>query len=175
MGIRIPRVLFRILKLRIPDSTRREISRIPESGLPYTGESLVPDVKQTYVVTLRNKCYYSCLRWVVLWRQTSYSASVDVTIFERGCAYFDTGNLLEKSLQRLKKERPEVKTFLNSIVFKDRSLTAELISKCDSIELVWGSLGPQNKKRAAFFSHWGAWLVPGYPGDKKLSETSLFI
>ena len=73
---------------------------------------------------------------------------VDVTIFERGCAYCDTGNFLEKSLQRLKKRRPEVKTFLNYIAVKDRSLTAELVSKCDSIELVWSNqLGPQKKKK----------------------------
>ena len=100
---------------------------------------------------------------------------VDVTIFERGCAYCDTGNFLEKSLQRLKKRRLEVKIFLNYIAVKDRSLTAELVSKCDSIELVWSNqLGPQKKKNwAAFFSHCGAWFVPGYP-DMKLSETSLF-
>ena len=72
---------------------------------------------------------------------------VDVTIFERGCAYCDTGNFLEKSLQRLKKRRPEVKTFLNYIAIKDRSLTAELVSKCDSIELVWSNLGPQKKTK----------------------------
>ena len=71
----------------------------------------------------------------------SYSASVDVTFFERGCAYCDTGNFLEKSLQRLKEGRPEVKTFLNQV------LTAELISKCDSIELVWSSLWPPKKKK----------------------------
>ena len=56
-------------------------------------------------------------------------------------------------------------------------LTAELKSKCDSIELVWSSLWPQKKKKkkwAALFSHCGAWLVPGYPGDMKLLETSLF-
>ena len=72
---------------------------------------------------------------------------VDVTIFERGCAYCDTGNFLEKSLQRLKKRRPEVKTFLNYIAIKDRSLTAELVSKRDSIELVWSNLGPQKKTK----------------------------
>ena len=40
-----------------------------------------------------------------------------------------------------KKGRPEVKTSLNQV------LTAELISRCDSIELVWSSLGPQKKKK----------------------------
>ena len=58
-----------------------------------------------------------------------------------------TGNFLEKSLQRLKKRRPEVKTFLNYIAIKDRSLTAELVSKCGSIELVWSNLGPQKKNK----------------------------
>ena len=77
---------------------------------------------------------------------------VDVTIFERGCAYCDTGNFLEKSLQRLKKRRLEVKIFLNYIAVKDRSLTAELVSKCDSIELVWSNqLGPQKKKKLGGF------------------------
>lgn len=105
-----------------------------------------------------------CLRWVVLWRQTSYSASVDVTIFERGCAYCDTGHFLEKSLQRLKKRRPEIKTFLNYIAIKDRSLTSELVSKCDSIELVWSNLGTtkknKNKKIGRPFSPTAA---PGSP------------
>ena len=84
--------------------------------VPYTGESLIPDVKQTcrmwwWHCTIMLLNSYTCLRWVVVWRQTSYSASVDVTIFERDCAYCDTGNFLEKSLQRLKKRRLEVKIF----------------------------------------------------------------